>query len=417
MHNKLDEAKRRDEAVISSHDTALQNIVDRIEKANQNIEAGNSMLGKLSEMLKLTEEPMMLEDPTGLIAPVPLQCITSWDAFNSMLERSFYNRQGYEKVKRREYGLQVRTTGEEIDQSRPWQCAFSPGQHIEMSFIFSEDDVVDSSCTTCPRCYTPSVHPNHTEIQCENCQILFRRITVVPDEGSKLQATFPSDSQNSQEPILQTESILTRDRKRKFGGITEPGEEDLTSFKRVRLIAQKTCAGKTQQSALGEGKKKQKAENQKIEDTEVAELRVLQKLLDQHEAKIAARTLAEEVRKAEEQAKEDADQAKKDAVQSRITYLERLEARSADRSADEMRAAEKARGDAELAKFDRLENLLISQQEAKVAKEIANREAAEAAKEKKKKDDDAMFARLKQIFRDQQEERLQRQRLRREASV
>ncbi|KAF1837793.1 hypothetical protein BDW02DRAFT_466187, partial [Decorospora gaudefroyi] len=183
MSEKLDEAERRNDIANIAQHTALDCIKDRIENANQNIEAGNTILGKISETLRLDwlrqlgselktlmwramavnistyqavirlqtslpsrleggliEEPVILEDPLGRIAPVHLQFITSWDAFNSVLESRFQNIQGLKKVKQRDYGLQERGTGREIEQSRLWQSAFLPGQRVEMSFIFHLDE-------------------------------------------------------------------------------------------------------------------------------------------------------------------------------------------------------------------------------------------------------------------------------------
>ncbi|KAH5205228.1 hypothetical protein HBI18_155110 [Parastagonospora nodorum] len=428
VNDKLDEAKRRNETITSSNDAALQNIVDRIESANHNIETGNSMLGKLSEMLRLdwvpqlgselkglirgaialnfatyraiirlesaftgqlerrlTEEPMMLEDPVGRITQVDLQRITSWDAFNSMLEENFYDKQGYRKVKRREYGLQVRSTGEEVEQSRPWQFAFLPGQHIEMSFIFKEDGADESSCTTCPRCRTPSAHSSDADIQCKKCQIWFRRITAVQDEELLLQATLSPDGQHTQGPILRSESTVTRSRKRSFCSVTEDDDEDLTSFKRVRLVSQRKRATKAQQLAPSRIDHKFKIEEdgmvttRMMNETEVAELRVLQKLLDQHEAKIAARTLAEGDRKATEQAKKDADAAKIARLEKLVAVDEKVHDKKRRDAEAERRDAEAERRDAEAAKFNRLERILVSQQEAKIEKEKA-RDAAAAAK-------------------------------------
>ena len=47
----------------------------------------------------LIEDPMILEDPIGRIAPVHLQFITSWDAFHSVLEIRFQNMPGYSILK------------------------------------------------------------------------------------------------------------------------------------------------------------------------------------------------------------------------------------------------------------------------------------------------------------------------------
>ncbi|KAG9191356.1 hypothetical protein G6011_09444 [Alternaria panax] len=53
MNNRFDEAKGRDDTAILLQDTAISTIRDGIENANRNIDAGNLVLGKLSEMIKL----------------------------------------------------------------------------------------------------------------------------------------------------------------------------------------------------------------------------------------------------------------------------------------------------------------------------------------------------------------------------
>lgn len=148
MNDKLDEAKLIHDTTILSHDVALNNIKDGIKDATNNIETCSSILGKVSEALKLDwilklgselkgmiqdvmavnfatyravarletafpgyleqgliEEPMILDDPIGRVAPVHLRFITSWDTYNSVLEGRFHNRHGYLKMKQREYAL------------------------------------------------------------------------------------------------------------------------------------------------------------------------------------------------------------------------------------------------------------------------------------------------------------------------
>jgi hypothetical protein len=193
---------------------------------------------------RLIEDPMILEDPIGRIAPVHLQFITSWDAFNAVLEARFHDRQGYSKIKQRKYGLQLSNTGKEIEQSRPWHCAFSPGQRIEMSFIFSRDNEVacERSKTTCPGCHTPSDYSNDADTQCKNCQMWFRRITLFHDDEPQLQA-------HMQRSILQLNATNTIKRKRSLSNTSEDEEEDVANFKRVRLVSKIKRASKHEEYA------------------------------------------------------------------------------------------------------------------------------------------------------------------------
>lgn len=98
----------------------------------------------------LNYEPFILEDAIGRIAPVHMQFINSWEAFDAVLELRFRKLQGHTKVRRQEYVLQEHTTHREISRTREWEGSFLPGQKIEMSFIFvSEKEANDSSCPSC----------------------------------------------------------------------------------------------------------------------------------------------------------------------------------------------------------------------------------------------------------------------------
>ncbi|KAF2822424.1 hypothetical protein CC86DRAFT_423586, partial [Ophiobolus disseminans] len=195
MRDHFDDAKRANKSFNSSQNAVLYDIRNRIGDTNRAISAGNAVLGKVTDALRmdwlrqlgselkglvtraiamnvatyhavlniqkllpsrlergLIEEPFILEDPIGRIAPVHLQFVTSWDAFHAVLEIRFRDLQGLDKIEHKKYGLQDRATGREIEQSRSWQRAFLPGQRVEMNLIFRSDVSEDSATnnTTCP---------------------------------------------------------------------------------------------------------------------------------------------------------------------------------------------------------------------------------------------------------------------------
>jgi hypothetical protein len=126
---------------LSRQDAVLVTIQDRIEDTNRMISDNTSVTSKIADALRLdwlrqlgaelrgymhriiamniatyhavisiqtalpshlerslTEEPFMLEDAIGRVAPVHLQFVTSWDAFNAVLEIRFRDLQGFKKV-------------------------------------------------------------------------------------------------------------------------------------------------------------------------------------------------------------------------------------------------------------------------------------------------------------------------------
>lgn len=100
----------------------------------------------------LIQDPFVLEDPLGRVAPVHLQFITSWKAFHAVLATRFEGLPGHEKIKRREFVLQERATSREISGEDPWEIAFRPGSSVCMSLLFQRDVKSAESNSHCPYC-------------------------------------------------------------------------------------------------------------------------------------------------------------------------------------------------------------------------------------------------------------------------
>ncbi|KAH7395284.1 hypothetical protein DE146DRAFT_721709 [Phaeosphaeria sp. MPI-PUGE-AT-0046c] len=268
------------ESNLDKQDGKLQSINERLEDTNRLIASGNSVTAKLADALRLDwlrqlgtelkgymrriitmniatyhavlsiqsalpgrlergliEEPFILEDAIGRIAPVHLQFVTSWDAFHAVLEIRFREMQGFKKVMQKQYGLQDKASKRDIEASRPWQRAFLPGQRIEMSFIFDAQGNEGSEvAVTCPGCQTPSTNPVDAEIQCENCKMWFRRITIVQDVEPPPQAAVPSPWRSRSEfgkpGFVGMVAGPVRPGKRRVAPSDVDGEDDLREFKR-----------------------------------------------------------------------------------------------------------------------------------------------------------------------------------------
>lgn len=98
----------------------------------------------------LYQEPFHLEDAIGRVFPVHLQFISTWDAFDCVLETQFRNRQGHRKILDKDFVLQERATRRDISRNLPWEGAFLPGQRIDMSMIFIDSQ--HDKQKTCPGC-------------------------------------------------------------------------------------------------------------------------------------------------------------------------------------------------------------------------------------------------------------------------
>jgi hypothetical protein len=181
----------------------------------------------------LIEEPFILEDPIGRIAPVHLQFVTCWDAFHAVMEHRFLNLQGFKKIQQRKYGLQDRASKREIKQTLPWERAFLPGQRVEMAIDFRIDKAKDSNGASmaCPGCHTLSDHAGDTDAQCQNCLIWYRRITVLQKDEPN---SWDSLLKSGQADHRGLSGLVPPGRKRTAQD--EEGEEDISKFKRVRIM-------------------------------------------------------------------------------------------------------------------------------------------------------------------------------------
>jgi hypothetical protein len=113
----------------------------------------------------MIQEPFILEDAIGRMSPVHMQFISSWEAFDAVLELRFRSVQGQKKVKNKEYVIQEHVTRREIRRNQPWEASFLPGQRVDMSLVFESQEQKELPQTTCPRCQTASAELQDSDIQ------------------------------------------------------------------------------------------------------------------------------------------------------------------------------------------------------------------------------------------------------------
>jgi hypothetical protein len=288
VKDRIASAQKHNELHHTKQDAALLAIGNRLDDTNRMISAGNATTSRIADALRLdwlrqlgsdlkgfmhrimamniatyhavvsiqstlpgrlerslSEEPFILEDAIGRIAPVHLQFVTSWEAFNAVLEIRFRDIQGFQKIKERQYGLQEKATRREIDQSRPWERSFLPGQRVEMSFIF---DATDDECpkdptkVTCPGCFTQSDTTSVADVQCHACGMWFRRITIIQETEPPPQMPMPRPWQSKSEFGKTGFNTMISGPPRPGKRRSRPSEiedVDIREFKRVRMIAKR----------------------------------------------------------------------------------------------------------------------------------------------------------------------------------
>jgi hypothetical protein len=95
------------------------------------------------------QEPLILTDALGRVAPVHLELINSWEVFDSVLAARFRNIPGEQKIRHKEYALQDRGSLRDLERSQPFESSFLPGRRVDMSMIFERSHLL---VTSCPRC-------------------------------------------------------------------------------------------------------------------------------------------------------------------------------------------------------------------------------------------------------------------------
>jgi hypothetical protein len=96
------------------------------------------------------QEPLILTDAIGRVAPVHLELINSWEVLESVLVARFRNIPGGErKIKHNEYALQDRKSLKDLERDLPFEACFMPGGKVDMAMIFQGSQSWGNSCPSC----------------------------------------------------------------------------------------------------------------------------------------------------------------------------------------------------------------------------------------------------------------------------
>ncbi|KAH8775850.1 hypothetical protein BGZ57DRAFT_953391 [Hyaloscypha finlandica] len=100
----------------------------------------------------------VLSAEASSIVYIPAQPAHNLQALISVLQANFKNvGSGAKKVRKGEFAIQDAATKMDIDLNSPWETCFTPGQHIEMSMVFSfERDAPELYSLYCPKCGDPN---------------------------------------------------------------------------------------------------------------------------------------------------------------------------------------------------------------------------------------------------------------------
>jgi hypothetical protein len=95
------------------------------------------------------QQPVYFEDAHGRIALFHTEFISSFDAFQAVMEVRFHHVPGLKKVQNIEYTIQDLSSKRKFDLTASWDSIFLPGRKMTMSIVFRRPHMSMSSCPGC----------------------------------------------------------------------------------------------------------------------------------------------------------------------------------------------------------------------------------------------------------------------------
>lgn len=101
------------------------------------------------------QQPVILLDAFGKIAPFHLDFIDSLETFTAVLKirfrRAGVQEAGLSKLDNREFTIQESCDKRMLDLKKPWSSIFQPGQKVDMSMVFHRFACPPTTCPGCSR--------------------------------------------------------------------------------------------------------------------------------------------------------------------------------------------------------------------------------------------------------------------------
>ena len=83
------------------------------------------------------------------MSPFHLEFIRPKEAFIAVFAINFKKFGTDNKIINDEFAIEDSISRKDIDLDKDWDLCFSPGQRVEMSMIFRQDQILASSCPKC----------------------------------------------------------------------------------------------------------------------------------------------------------------------------------------------------------------------------------------------------------------------------
>ena len=193
----------------------------------------------------LLQQPVILLDPFGKIAPFHMDFIDSSECFMAVLKARFSRNgvtpAGLSKLENGDFLIQDTRRRRAIDLNKHWTAVFKPGQNVDMSMVFHRFACPPS---TCPLCFEINVDEDENEqIHCGKCGLYYQNVQAISKRSHDWLRQLPSS--RTREVSISGEEIpyiLRQPGKepelRVFRPIEKSEDEFFHGYRRVQVVAQ-----------------------------------------------------------------------------------------------------------------------------------------------------------------------------------
>ena len=191
----------------------------------------------------LLQQPVILLDPFGKIAPFHMDFIDSSECFMAVLKARFQRNgitpAGLAKLDNGDFLIQDTRRRRAIDLNNNWAAVFRPGQNVDMSMVFHRFACPPS---TCPICLEINMDEDEDEqIHCRGCGLCYQNVQAI---SKRFDNGLLPDGRNRELSISDWEIpyILRQPGKepelRTFRPIRKSEDELFHGYRRVQVVAQ-----------------------------------------------------------------------------------------------------------------------------------------------------------------------------------
>ena len=191
----------------------------------------------------LLQQPVILLDPFGKIAPFHMDFIDSSECFMAVLKARFRRNgvtpAGLSKLENGDFLIQDTQRRRAINLNKNWTAVFRPGQNVDMSMVFHRFACPPSTCPICLE--INSDEDEDEQIHCGGCGLCYQNVQAISKRSSDW--LLPSDRarglsiSGEQIPYILRQPGKEPDL-RIFRPLNESEDEFFHGYRRVQVVAQ-----------------------------------------------------------------------------------------------------------------------------------------------------------------------------------